>query len=355
MCTLSRSRQILVAVLLCLILALAAAADVPQTPPLRILTYNVYQGTDFGPVLAFLASGSTDPSAFAAAVGASLQQVVLSDPNARAQATADQIQRAKPDIVVMQEDSTWNITPLGFDFVFLDALTSALQARKQPYTVAVEVTGFQIGPLPALGLLASLVNHNLVLVRTDLNPAEVTFSNVQTGNYAVALPLPIPGSPVFLTRNWISLDVSYRGKSFRFFGTHLEAFDATVAAVQAGELLLQAGTTGAVVLAGDFNADSNPAAASFAVYATLLNSAFGFSDAWEAVHPFEPPGLTCCQAVDDNLLNFMSQLNQRIDHVFVRGTKVVNARLIGNEQSAKTPGGLWPSDHAGLLVEISLQ
>ena len=47
------------------------------------------------------------------------------------------------------------------------------------------------------------------------------------------------------------------------------------------------------------------------------------------------------------LNNPESQLNQRIDLILTLGPVVAqNIALFGATQASKTPGGLWPSDHA---------
>ena len=79
----------------------------------------------------------------------------------------------------------------------------------------------------------------------------------------------------------------------------------------------------------------------------------GFSDAWQAKHPSDP-GFTCCQATD--LLNPTSTLTERVDLVLTRGPfHVAKASLVGDEASDRLPSGLWPSDHAGVVVTLELE
>jgi hypothetical protein len=43
--------------------------------------------------------------------------------------------------------------------------------------------------------------------------------------------------------------------------------------------------------------------------------------------------------------------DQRIDHVFATNEMaVVGCDLLGESPNDRTPSGLWPSDHAGVLV-----
>ena len=64
------------------------------------------------------------------------------------------------------------------------------------------------------------------------------------------------------------------------------------------------------------------------------------------------PGYTCCQAED--LTNPVSQLYERIDIVFTRNIALAAGRsiLIGDSPAERTPSGLWPSDHAGVVTRL---
>ena len=64
------------------------------------------------------------------------------------------------------------------------------------------------------------------------------------------------------------------------------------------------------------------------------------------------PGYTCCQAGD--LTNPVSQLYERIDIVFTRNIALVTGQsiLIGDTPAERTPSGLWPSDHAGVVTRL---
>ena len=78
----------------------------------------------------------------------------------------------------------------------------------------------------------------------------------------------------------------------------------------------------------------------------------GFVDLWP-LRPGQSPGNTCCQNSD--LLNPESQLDRRIDLVFVSGSVgKVKANVLNNSPLDKTQTTpmLWPSDHAGVFVEL---
>jgi endonuclease/exonuclease/phosphatase family metal-dependent hydrolase len=183
-----------------------------------------------------------------------------------------------------------------------------------------------------------------LLARTDEKTADLKLSNPQSGTYAAALHLTTAFGQLTAPRGWTSVDVKIRGKSFRFVDTHLEAFSPLVRNPQAAELLAgPAATDLPVVAVGDFN--SGPGGDPTA-YGILLNG--GFSDAWNA-----GPGLTCCHPND--LHNPSPTLTKRFDLVLTRGGfETVSADVVGEELADRTPSGLWPSDHAGVVATLRL-
>jgi len=106
-----------------------------------------------------------------------------------------------------------------------------------------------------------------------------------------------------------------------------------------------------VIMAADFNANASDSAdPTFATYQLLLSA--GFKDAWKERHP-SLPGYTCCQ--DEDLLNPTSLLSTRVDLVLYRGDiSVRDIKLVGEKPSDRTPSGLWPSDHAGVVAGLRL-
>jgi hypothetical protein len=75
------------------------------------------------------------------------------------------------------------------------------------------------------------------------------------------------------------------------------------------------------------------------------------TDTW-LLRPGKPDGFTCCEAAD--LLNGTSEHYERIDVVFARPAPVkVKANVMDNETMDKTASGLWPSDHASVIAELT--
>jgi endonuclease/exonuclease/phosphatase family metal-dependent hydrolase len=99
------------------------------------------------------------------------------------------------------------------------------------------------------------------------------------------------------------------------------------------------------VVGGDFNAQED------SPQIRLLSGSW--SDAFRLAHPDEA-GPTCCIA---DLSAPGDTLDERIDYVFLASHSGLNGRVLSARRVFDAPfrlGGAWqwPSDHAGLLVEI---
>jgi|SRR5216684_8942764 len=118
---------------------------------------------------------------------------------------------------------------------------------------------------------------------------------------------------------------------------------------QANELLQGPGNTDLpLVFVGDLN--SNADGSSTPTYGNLI--AAGFADVWNIAG--SGSGFTCCQA--DDLLNPISSLSSRIDLVLFRGDfDVIDVDIVGEDPDDRTPSGLWPSDHAGVMATLQFR
>jgi endonuclease/exonuclease/phosphatase family metal-dependent hydrolase len=145
---------------------------------------------------------------------------------------------------------------------------------------------------------------------------------------------------------------------------HLEAFAEPFRFAQAQELVATfANETLPVVMLGDFNTNnpSPPSPYNDATYQFMTQTA-GYYDTWEYnLFGNQNDGMTYGHA--SNLLNPLADLYARIDFVFVGNTAQgtgqhpigpVYAEIIGDEQSDRTPSGLWPSDHAGIIARLHI-
>jgi endonuclease/exonuclease/phosphatase family metal-dependent hydrolase len=184
-----------------------------------------------------------------------------------------------------------------------------------------------------------------ILMRTDV---DILTIGVQPQQFPTPIitptPLPPPFNQIINHGGYVSVDAIVRGRPLRFVSVHLIPNPSTIL-VHTNELLQLAAnsTTLPLVFGGDFNTTADdPSNPSYVIYQTLINA--GLTDAWNP----ERPGPTCCQ--DPNLLNARSKLEHRIDLILLRGAFALeDINLIGNKPSDRTPSGLWPSDHAGIV------
>jgi endonuclease/exonuclease/phosphatase family metal-dependent hydrolase len=314
----------------------------------KVMTYNVNEGTDFIEVLS-----ATNLPDFLNAVQVTLNNIDNTNPPIRMRAVAKEIAKTQPDLVGLQEVTTWSVGgKVKYDM--LQELISALHDLGEDYVPVVIVDEFQLAaPLPDLLTVVEGVNHDVILARAD---SDMKLSNPQKSHFSVILPVPIPVPPGVLPipRGWGSVDVNLHGQSFRFVVSHLENFVAQSPATlliqeaQAHELALgPAGTTLPVIIAVDANADALGGDPTIATY-QLIRS-LGFGDAWAAVHP-DQPGATWGFMPDTN--DPRPIVYQRIDYIFFKnGIRTLTARLAGERKQEKV-NGLRPSDHAGVRAVL---
>ena len=345
-------RGCVLAVLAAAVVLAPASAAAPAEPEQRgrevtALSRNLYVGFDVTAVL-----GAASPAEFVARATQGWLAVVASDPEARAEAWADEIAETLPDVVGLQEASLFRIdtpadgpaTPaeeVRFDYVAL--LLDALERRGLRYEVAAEFTGADIEVPTALGFDVRLTDRDLILVRADARGGKLDVLASDAQPFAVNLTVPTTFGPITITRGWVSADLRLRGRTFRVVNTHLEPFSTPIQVAQAQELLAGPLASGRPALAlGDFN--SGPGRLT-PVYGMLLDA--GFVDAAAGA------GLTCCHA--DDLRNPVPAFTQRIDLVLARGGFTpLRADVVGDEQAVRDALGLWPSDHGGPVATLRL-
>jgi endonuclease/exonuclease/phosphatase family metal-dependent hydrolase len=102
---------------------------------------------------------------------------------------------------------------------------------------------------------------------------------------------------------------------------------------------------GPVVLVGDFNSAANGSTTTS--YATIAGR---FTDAYAKTNPGQP-GFTCCTDISAPA----AMPGSRIDIVFYRGGVTAQAvEIIGVDPAKRSPMGLWPSDHAGVVASLQV-
>lgn len=361
--------------------------------PVTVMTRNIYLGADINrPVNAALAAaqqpGANQASivtALAHATHTTREIVDRTNFNVRGKLLAKEIADAKPDLVGLQEVSLWRSGPLQLDQVgkpnatevdydFLQILLDELAAQGTPYVAAsvanradVESPSFT-GEItaPQDGRDVRLTMRDVILMR-DSGSLSVLDEGQEI--YADNLKVPLAGLSFDFDRGYQWVDVRAGGQELRFVNTHLEAFSSDIALAQANQVLKEATSTDtSTVFVCDCNSD--PANSSTKPNDTvphkapyeLITGQGGFTDLWKASgRPADLPGF---DAGDTSGLNETvdepapGTWTHRIDMVFGRtadGRPLTTDRgeVTGRDGDPRDPAtGLWPSDHAGVVMRV---
>ena len=201
----------------------------------KVMTRNLYLGAD---IFNVTEAAQTDPNLIPFAVNEVYQTMLYTNFWARAEAIADEIARDRPDVVGLQEVSTYYIqtpgdyligNPIQAETLVIDfykVLRKALKVRGMRYR-AFKVTNADV-ELPMVDNPEAdpssytfsdvrLVDHDVVLVREGI-PAW----KVLAKNYERNLELDFEGGSIVFTRGYVIVDAIIKGKIFRFVNTHLE-------------------------------------------------------------------------------------------------------------------------------------
>ena len=323
----------------------------PRAEPedLTVMTYNVYVGAPPDAILE-----TTVPAQIPVRVAEFYQAYLASDFPARAAAIAKTVKASNPHVVGLQEISLVRTqTPAdspnpapNADTVeadFMVVLMAALKDEGLSYKEAGRVETFDL-EMPMLtpeGLVdMRLTDHDVILVRDGVMAADATSAKYKT-------ELPVADLGVSVPRGYVAVDVTVGGATYHVVNTHLEHFVPAVRVGQTQELIASLkDQSSPVILMGDFNTNATDGAA----YQAIIGA--GYQDAWQSD---AGSGLTCCQA--DDLMNEMSQLDRRIDLIFTKGVQLregtaIRTMTVGDVAADRTPGGLWPSDHAGVVAHL---
>jgi endonuclease/exonuclease/phosphatase family metal-dependent hydrolase len=335
----------------------ACVAGAGAGAQITVLTQNLFLGTSLGD--AFAASSEWE---LATAGSADWATVLRNDFPTRARALADEIARARPDVVGLQEVSLWrdqapgdalthpapDATSVALDYLAI--LLGALRARGVPYTTAATSTGADLEyprRVPGGQVDLRLTDRDALIVRSAVAGR---VSDPRHGHYAAQLSDPFLPGPVRSTRSWESID--YRADpttTVRIFNTHLEVGDPGTGSIQedqANELLrLIAASPFPVIAIGDFNAPAGGSPAYRALTAVL-------HDAWRSARPADP-GWTCCQA--PSLADPVGREHTRIDLVLTsRKWPVSGVARTTDRPFRAHPPPLWASDHFGVTARVGV-
>jgi endonuclease/exonuclease/phosphatase family metal-dependent hydrolase len=310
----------------------------------------------------------------------------------RSELLADEIAKAKPDLVGLQEVALWRsgplelppplgTTPLGttnsteVDYDFLRILLRDLRREGSPYRPVVVQEEMDLeSPAflgnPAAGTVTQgrdirLTMRDVILLRAG---SDLRVLDKGGAHYDTKVPVSVGGTNLEILRGYGWVDVAERGSStsFRFVNTHLEAFSSAAALGQAQELVSETTAPDRTTIIGcdcnsdPLNGDTKPTdpvpVPHWAPYRFITGPA-GFTDMWLQWRPAEQgwtSGLN--ETVDEPA---PGSWTHRIDMIFARPgpdetLKVVAGKVTGDEPSAKDrKTGLWPSDHAGVVLTIT--
>lgn len=335
--------------------------DVGGKKAITFYQANAYIGGYFE---ALLGVDPNDPAAVLATVTEVYGQIVASAPPVRMSILADEIVATRPEIASLEEMWTVQQAPLTatgpgpytvvYDYVQL--LTNALAAKGAHYEPVIVTTeeDYAMPMLDVVGgglAMARIVDHEIILVRTDLPPGYLRVENPQSGHFNTLLQFPSFG--ITSTRGWCSVDVFTRGERFHLVCTHLEdEMAGPIQEAQGLELLAgPANVDGPVVVVGDFNADPLHRTGT-ATYDSFVDA--GFRDAWAVLNPTTPAaGLTWGH--DPLLADPGTAFNRRIDFVLYRGARLTpTGSMVLDPRISDAQPPLWPSDHAAVTATFEL-
>jgi endonuclease/exonuclease/phosphatase family metal-dependent hydrolase len=338
-----------------------------EDPSVSVMTRNVYHGVN-----AELADAAAAPSpaAFLAAATAVFNGYHERNFPERAAGLATEIEETQPDVVGLQEvvmvrtDTPADGRLTSAEQVSLDylqILLDELQGRGLNYTAVVQSINWDIEVPTSQNFDLRHTDRVVTLIRTD-GKSGLKVLGTNSGHFQRNCTLPTAAvGGITILRGWTSVDLSIRGKAVRVINTHLDGDCSDVApAIQLAQAqeILQGPVQDAkdknlpVILLGDLNSKADGTGTQ--TYAELLKPEVGFADAWAEEGRHSDSGYTCCQ--DDDLLNPVSNLEDRRDLVLFLpgGLEATDAEVVGAKPTDRTPSGLWPSDHAGVVADLRL-
>ena len=361
------------AVALCALLSPAAAQAAAKAPTVTVMTRNLFLGADLAPAI----NAPTIPEAIdgAGTVWNELQATKFAE---RVVPLAREIKASKADLVGLQEVALWRkqtpsdggakpISPLAgatpataVDTDFLALLRAQLGSSYKVVVVQEEfdaelpvdadkndATG--TGPLAAFGadFDARLTMRDVILVRKG---SKVKLGKTRKGHFKTRYEPNVGGLKIPVDRGWTSVEARVGSRKCRFLNTHLEAFgDPKIREAQARELTKgPLKTSEQVILVGDLNSgdkkDNEPEKPGDELAFAALTK-FGMKN--------NGARQSCCY---QNLFDAALLFDHTVDHVLSKpGLATVKASITGKNAAQRTPSGLWPSDHGGVISTVRLK
>ena len=341
--------------------AAVPAASFAAPAKLKVMTRNIYLGGNiFGPI------GAPDQAEFRRRTGVLWAEVQKTDfPGTRAALLAREVKRTKPDLIGLQEVALWRRGPNGVTdgtatpstqvvYDFLKSYQRALKRAGLRYSVAVVQREADIEAPIDQGYDVRLTMRDAILVRKRKG---LKITKRLHANYKADISVPTPDGTLTSRRGWAAVDGRLNGRRFRFVDTHLESAAEATRNAQAEELVARGGPLRVkgkpVIVVGDLNSDPNGTESD--PNAVNVLKGFGLVDLWPRIEK-RNAGFTCCLESSDLSDTNADSLDHRIDLIFskpaLRGT---GGRLVGGRVSDRASNGLWPSDHAGVVLNLLLR
>lgn len=324
----------------------------------------------------------------------------------RAKLLAAELVANKPDLVGLQEAALWrtgtfddpvansqefatpNADHVEFDFLqnLLDEVNAQGAAEGVAYkALSVNTLSDVEGPT-FQGSYGSqeqkdtakdvrLTMRDVILKRTDSNIRYIKDSE-QHRKYKTNMPvITVAGKSIKFKRGYQWVDMKAGDKKFRFINTHLEAFSSDVALGEAKELIKGPGSYDGTTITvcdcnsdplnGDVKTDIGDTKPHWAPYRFITGKG-GFFDEWLQWATAEEgftSGLseTIKDSTDANDDGIEDSFDHRIDMVFGHSANgkplaAKSGAITGNELTDRDPTtGLWPSDHAGVVMKLRLR
>ncbi len=384
-----------------LLLAASACSNGTNPQTLSVVSQNLYLGADIA-----LVTSASDATEAAAATYDLWQSVQATNFPARAKVIAAGIAAQNPDVIGLQEVSTWRTgdpyvcAPDGSGlsvindpkagtvvYDFLASLQAELAALGLQYDVGavvqandVELCAFKAGT-GAAPIDVRYTDRDVILVRKGM-----ATRNATGGLYATYIPVPIPGTPVIVPqrRGWNMIEVQKGAGWVRVFETHLEVqeipqvepYGFIFQLAQAGELIglhvnpANAAAPLPTILLGDMNSQAEqPGGSPLRITYNFLSQGLPFpdvavvpwwptalvgtvsplADAWTQANPGQP-GLTW--GFSDDLLT--GTPSQRIDLVLAWDAGGQSMQTFGGTAMTATTPPMHASDHLGVAAQIAI-
>ena len=355
-----RTRTLTAAAIAMLTVAAPAAQAQPRKVDVTVMTRNIYLGGNiFHPI------GEPDPTAYRRKTGELWAEIQKTDfPGTRAALLAREVKRTAPDLIGLQEVALWRRGPDGVTdgvttpattvvYDFLKSYRRQLKRLGLHYTVAVVQREADVEAPIDKGYDVRLTMHDVILVKQR---PDLRITKRSKGNYDADVAVPTPSGTLTSTRGWTAVDAKLRGRRFRFVNTHLESAAPPPRNAQAAELVAPGGPVRVagkpVILVGDMNSDPNGKESDADAVKTIKGA--GLFDLWPRIMSGNS-GFSCCLNNSDLSDTTGAGFDHRIDLIFSKpALKGSGGKVVGKKPSDRASNGLWPSDHAGVVLTLRL-